>query len=779
MVCANINECFEQIDAYYTGERTGYLLLVNTENYDAYQEILQRLQADSSNHCVYVSNFMHPNGLPDTNAATNAALGEEKFALIGLSQALMLQSSEALEQTLDVLLGHTTNGRGTVLLEHCEQILKRYMRRDPRLSGRVVLVDGQSTPLPRIHIAKSEKECIGFSPLPDISHLLKKLENMTEQDLKGRPTLTVVSSLMPKMFSKSVFSVSEADGIYESICRFYPDVAAGTEKCFGTDEQWRTLTEKLQKSSSLSAVVCESFGATTNLSAHIRDVFDSANDFEKWLLWLSLMAFGEKNNKYLTFVLEHCSSISEFSEQAYLGLADIDVTHPDFARFYTERKRLISQLPEELPLIQKYCNKVGIHGKNEVFYLSDNSEIERYEFLRCLEMYDYTNDELKKAVNGMSKSLSMYMREFTFDSTNTKLADADLSLTEQLTSYFNEYKLQKITNKIHEGFIAQVEQYAAERPYNKLKPRSKIVSQLDKTNTQLFFFDALGVEYLAFIKAKCEEYGLVCELEIGRCELPSITERNKDFLQFFAQENTCKIDKLDEIKHHSSVYDYRKCELPLHLFEELEVIDEELRRIQSMLVQGTMKKALIVSDHGASRLAVRYGKESAALIELDESGEHSGRCCPAQSDPHILFAAFEDGYSVLANYERFRGGRRANVEVHGGAALEEVIVPVIMLTKRPENVEFCFTDSIILLVPREIPTLMLYANIPMKKPRLFIDGEYIDGELMADNRHAKFTLPKIKRKGNYEARVFDDNSDMGVTLPFTVQKQTREVDLFN
>ena len=41
---------------------------------------------------------------------------------------------------------------------------------------------------------------------------------------------------------------------------------------------------------------------------------------------------------------------------------------------------------------------------------------------------------------------------------------------------------------------------------------------MDKKKVQCFFFDALGVEYLAFIMAKCEEYGLVSEVAIGHCE---------------------------------------------------------------------------------------------------------------------------------------------------------------------------------------------------------------------------------------------------------------------
>lgn len=58
MRCINTSECFEQMSAYFDGKKTGYFLLVNTENYDVYQEILQRLEADSCKRCVYILNFL-------------------------------------------------------------------------------------------------------------------------------------------------------------------------------------------------------------------------------------------------------------------------------------------------------------------------------------------------------------------------------------------------------------------------------------------------------------------------------------------------------------------------------------------------------------------------------------------------------------------------------------------------------------------------------------------------------------------------------------------------
>lgn len=779
MRCNNTSECFEQISAYFSGKKTGHFLLVNTENYDAYQEIHQRLEADSSKKCVYVSKNCLPNGLPDIDTAISISSGLGNYALVGMSQALMLRSHDALVSKLDEALSYSIRGYGIILLDHCEQALLKYLNRDVRMKNRVILVDGEASPLPRIELAKTAEECIGFTPLSNTPELLSYLERLTDMQCQNHPVVTTLCSFPADMFQNAVYSVTASKGIYAALTTKHSDIAGATEEAYGTDEQWGWLASKMTDKASFSALVCDEFGATANLSAHLSNVFESGDKKMQWLLWLSLKFFGEANNHYLTLVLGNCDNVDSFEMHAFLDLADVDVSHPEFERYYTERKRLLEQLPENLPLIKKYCDKLGRYQKDEVFYLTDSSTQEKFDFVRCLSLYDFTPEEISRATHSMSKPLYFYMRDYVFDSVNTKLPETDSSFRDDLTAYFRDYKLQKLTNRIHPEFLEKVNAYAqSPRPYNKLQPRSSIISHMDKKKVQCFFFDALGVEYLAFIMAKCEEYDLVSEVAIGRCELPSITAKNKEFLQFFADGDWRKIDGLDEIKHHSQVYDYRKCEYPLHLFEELDVIDEQLRMIQSMLVQGTLEKALIVADHGASRLAVRYGHELDSNIELDESGEHSGRCCPAKEDPNLQFAAYEDGFAVLANYERFKGGRRANVEVHGGASLEEVVVPIITLTKRPDNIELCFVNPVIALKPRITPELVLYSSIPLSKPRLLIDGDFYDGEFLADKKHARFEIPKIKRKGSYSADVFDGEKNMSVKLEFKAQKQTREVDLF-
>lgn len=774
MNCNNINECFEQINAYFQAEKLGLPLIVNAENDNDYREIIQLLEADHTKKKIYVSNYCFPNGLPDVDSAL-AQFSDDKNVFIGLAQALMFRSAKDLAIKLDEVLSLSISGYALIILYRCEQVLQDIMRKskDERLSDRIAFVLGDKSALPQIKFINNEVEASGYNVFSKFSDILSALEHM---QIDG-DTLFLLTSFSPDVFRNSLYPISIAPDIYTRLTKKYSDIASAVDKSYATSEQWCWLEKKMHSHNSFSELVCANFGSIHNLSIHLMDIFDKNDKNLQWLHWLAMKVFGESNNKYLTLALRNCNNFEDFKIHLYLDLIDVDIDDADFEKLYLERKRLLAIMPENISLVKKYCDRLGRYQKNAILYLTDNTDIEKHEFLQCLSIYDYTESELNQAIQRLSKPLTLYMQPFVFDNINTRLSDKDDYLRPELTRYFHNYKIQKLTNRLQSGFVAQVQKYALDRPYNKLQSRSSIISHMDRKGAQVFFFDALGVEYLSFILAKCKEYDLVYELSIGRCELPSITTKNKEFLQYFA-ENACnKIDGLDELKHHSEVFDYEKCKLPLHLFVELDIIDEELRKIQSQLVQGTIERAIIVADHGASRLAVLYGKENEALPKISDGTEHSGRCCLAEKDPGIEYAAYDDGYVILANYERFKGGRRANVEVHGGASLEEVLVPVITLTRQPENVEICFVDSTIILHPREIPVLVLYSSIPLQKPRLKINDEFIEGEFVADAKHSKFELPKVKRKGIYRAEVYDGEKNMSVNLSFTAQKQTREIDL--
>lgn len=775
MYCKTVNECFQEINAYCSSKSWGHPLLVHTENYNDFQSILQRLEVDTNKKCIFVSQFTKEDGLPIIDDAIAKIMGNDTFVLVGVSHAAMLKNEIAVDTLINELFDLSISGHAIVLLSHCKKFINRYLQRDPRFERQVVLLEGEISPLPQIKLTDTEDVCIGFKPLNGIQGLLKYMEKMDDTRLQQYQTLTVLTNYKTALFKQSMYSVSESTGIYDTICYKYPDLAI-TKKKFGTQDQWSWLLGEMKDVDTFSAFVCSYFGATTNLITHLDSVLESGDKKMLWLLWLSMQVFGVGTNKYVTRIISRKESVEVFERSLYNELLDIKYDDPIFDTYYTERKKIIDSIPENLPYIDDYCDQIGKYEKYAVFYLTSTSERERYEFVKCLSIYNYDEKEISVILKNGFPDIYMYMQPFTFDVLNMKLPDADGSLRDDMTSYFMQYKQQKLTNRIYDDFIKKVDQYAVDRPFMKLQPRSSIVSKLDKDGTGFFFFDALGVEYLAFIQNKCDKYGLLPEFSIGRCELPSITSVNKEF------ENTCpnikKISDLDELKHHSMTYDYETCPYPIHLFRELEIIDAELRRIQTQLAQGTIEKAVILSDHGASRLAVLYGKESLSNIELSEKGIHSGRCCKIDEDPNLLQASYEDGYAVLANYERFRGSRAANLEVHGGATLEEVVVPIITLVRKPDNITYCFVDPVVKFKMGQDARITLFSNMAMKNPRIQVNGIFYEGIFVGDKKHAEFIMPELKRTNSYEAIVYDGNKNTGVILSFSIERATKQKNLF-
>jgi len=285
---------------------------------------------------------------------------------------------------------------------------------------------------------------------------------------------------------------------------------------------------------------------------------------------------------------------------------------------------------------------------------------------------------------------------------------------ELLNQYFQDYKYQKVINKIFPEFLQTVEEQAKKREYNRLPSRSERLESLNKNGARLYFVDAMGVEYLSFILAKCRTMNLMADISICRCELPSITSQNKEFLQAF--ENIAPdIKRLDEIKHHGEEsFDYRTTKLPVHLIRELEIITEVLKDIHDRLASHSIERAYIISDHGASRLSVIY--ENECQWEMASKGEHSGRCCPvSEADVRSEYVAKENGFWVLANYDRFKGGRKMGVEVHGGASLEEVVIPIIELTAVPEKIEIQIVENPITVSYRKKAEIKLGLLQPCKR----------------------------------------------------------------
>lgn len=770
MECNTMDQCFDRIEAYCQKEITGHPLLVNTENAHDFQCLVKRMQLDGNKTCVFVHDYCGK-GLPQIDALFRDVKKKGCFVVIGLSSYVMLLGKKRAEELMARLQELSVAGHVIVLLSHMKEIRLSRMQQDQHLSYRVLLLEGDPTPLPSIYLASPEENSFGQLVLPNIQALLEKLEQY--DPVGGETSFAVRTSLHKEVFSESMYSIRSSKGIYKELLRAFPVLKGDLEESWGTKEDWERFAQEWKECLSWGALAEKHFGIDAHFSAILEREYEQADAYETWLYWLLLKVQGASEDAYLSYALGKSRHWQDLWEHIFLSLSSLSFQMREFEKYCEGRKRLLRLLEgQTIPAtwVSEYQDAIAQKGRDAIWYLFAGTAWEEKMLFQCLADYDYTKEEVMGVLKTHFPDLFAYMKSFTF----TMHQKVPEHLVPLLTKYFDDYKWQKLMNHLTPDFKAQVNTLAEHRVYNQFPIRSLALSQMKKENTMMYFVDALGVEYLSYISEKCKTYGLLLSIQVVHGELPSITSQNTEFMN----PGVINIKDLDEKKHESQTYNYEKQKIPLHLVAELKAIDGVLQTIRDGLLTKEMKSAIIISDHGATRLAVLNDEEYGAEFIVGESkGQHSGRCCQVEEDPGIPFAAYENGYAVLANYMRFKGSRKADVEVHGGATLEETLVPLLQISLKPKDPMVEFQPALVQLRKKEVGELLLVTNFDMADPYIIVNGKIYRGKLDTHRRRAIIPLPDMKRTHDYMADIYDGDTLLKEQVAFHVKKEVAKDNL--
>ena len=770
MECNTMDQCFDRIEAYCQKEITGHPLLVNTENAHDFQCLVKRMQLDGNKTCVFVHDYCGK-GLPQIDALFRDVKKKGCFVVIGLSSYVMLLGKKRAEELMARLQELSVAGHVIVLLSHMKEIRLSRMQQDQHLSYRVLLLEGDPTPLPSIYLASPEENSFGQLVLPNIQALFEKLEQY--DPVGGETSFAVRTSLHKEVFSESMYSIRSSKGIYKELLRAFPVLKGDLEESWGTKEDWERFAQEWKECLSWGALAEKHFGIDAHFSAILEREYEQADAYETWLYWLLLKVQGASEDAYLSYALGKSRHWQDLWEHIFLSLSSLSFQMREFEKYCEGRKRLLRLLEgQTIPAtwVSEYQDAIAQKGRDAIWYLFAGTAWEEKMLFQCLADYDYTKEEVMGMLKTHFPDLFAYMKSFTF----TMHQKVPEHLVPLLTKYFDDYKWQKLMNHLTPDFKAQVNTLAEHRVYNQFPIRSLALSQMKKENTMMYFVDALGVEYLSYISEKCKTYGLLLSIQVVHGELPSITSQNTEFMN----PGVINIKDLDALKHESQTYNYEKQKIPLHLVAELKAIDGVLQTIRDGLLTKEMKSAIIISDHGATRLAVLNDEEYGAEFIVGESkGQHSGRCCQVEEDPGIPFAAYENGYAVLANYMRFKGSRKADVEVHGGATLEETLVPLLQISLKPKDPMVEFQPALVQLRKKEVGELLLVTNFDMADPYIIVNGKIYRGKLDTHRRRAIIPLPDMKRTHDYMADIYDGDTLLKEQVAFHVKKEVAKDNL--
>ena len=429
------------------------------------------------------------------------------------------------------------------------------------------------------------------------------------------------------------------------------------KKSFGREEDWQRLAELVAANRNFERAFCREFNVD-GFSLRAFKNFGGLEKFRRWLLWLRCKLQGAS---YVGRCARESSSPEEFVEQIYESIFSGE------EKFLEERREILS-LMKSLPP-EKFLARIRQADKKFALkILTENSHGERLMIFETLRRFRF---------NELSAAREILRR--TFPALAKYLSEGEGIFSEAQAEYFRRYRWLKVTNQLTEEFnrrVTELARAAGENIYA-LKSRNEIVGEEYSEAAAIFFVDGLGAEYMNFFAAEFSSLGenFSVRYQIGRCNLPSVTELNKDFLQ--GRNVAAEILDLDTLKHESRTY-------PENILGELEILSTLKEKILRAL--DIREKIILCADHGTSRLAVlaRQDKFDNAIPADGRKVFKSGRFAEVLSDGEKNFptALEHDGKIIFADYSRFVQKGGTGSEVHGGASLEEILVPVITIERR-------------------------------------------------------------------------------------------------
>lgn len=753
-----MNDCIARINNYLQDDNITFPLFVNVETATQKTQLLDYYEV-GDNTIVHIADFAKKDGLPNViGVIDRIKRASGNMFVFGLTTYLKLISGSELQKTMQTLCNMSIAKKAVIVCFHCEEILKGMVQKDLRVAQRIVATDPPDNSLkPHITFIAQGFPFNAMDVVEGIEFLPEAIENTCQ------PEIYLRTSKKAAIFAKGQYAIATLDTPLQILQNKYPEL-----NIFKFNEAesayWRYLLNLSENKSSFHAIVIAHFGNANSYEYALQEWY-TYEDRMQWLLFISIKVFPDTENQIIRDAVSASDRHTEVMRNIMRAILNYPQDGKVFPQVYRQWKSLRYRISVPEEEVADYCEFVDQKGKYALYYLSDLTKIEKEKAIKLIGTYqaDYDDETLLGVLNSNFIDFYNYVSPFYF---NNVLLDR----------YFSQYTMQKLRNVIYPEFEVLVNTEAEEQHFVELPTRAEIVGEVDKQNSILYFVDALGVEFLNYILQKCTAKGLFAEPKIGKCNLPSITTINKEFINAFKACDAEIVDfikKIDKDKHEAiGDYNFEKSEYPIHLIDELAEIDKVLANIYTKLSSNKYTQAYIISDHGASRLAVI--KKSVLPIESKRTGTHGGRVCENNElTKGLSHAIHEGGLCILAGYDRFDGSRPAAVETHGGATLEEIVVPVIRITMNNTVWEFKVMndENKVMFSYKTQPVLVIWSKNELSHLSVKVNGKMYEGKPDADMKTFKFELDKPEKACDCSADIFVSSNCVKPGVKFKLERE--------
>lgn len=730
---------------------------INVETMVMWNEV-KKMVLSLSDKPLFLSDFCEGD---DTTPNIRRALSwlktcDKTICVVPLSEYLRIKPEQAFSTISKILSAeyvHNDNGKLRIyfLMYRMKDILKNIPNDDPRRQNTIIYLNTSVESDYSLTIIQDDiKVSIHGNEIFGFKKYLQYWEQNPDKPLILH-TKNAIYFEENNFFDNVMVIANSFD-----LLRYKYELPIKFEYSFGNTDNWNTLAKFVTQEGDFESAAKAVF-RTNKFDIDLFGQWNRYDNFKMWLLWL--WTKNQTGTSYIISCAGTTRTYDDFVKELIFNIVQ-HVSSSSYHSMYIERKHIL-HLMKTSSLPTDYLSKINT--------LSD------IDALKCLT--DLTIIE-KKAIFDLLKSIGYNRRHECYDV--LKLVYPDLyyyfvgktdnpaNFTDKHAAYFEKYRWYKITNILPEDFDNLVKAYAYEKGESvySIQPRSRVVSELYDDDSAILFIDGMGAEYVNYLSnifsdLQDDEYSV--SYNVGYCHLPTITEINKDFLN--GRKVLEPIYALDELKHSTFSY-------PLNITKEF----DELRKVKEIVLSSfndTTKKIIIASDHGTSRLAVLV-RETPYDNKIKANGQEIYRygryCIGTDFEQDLPTAINYDGKLIFADYSRFEQKGAPSDEIHGGASIEEWIVPIVCVEKKTTNkrTEKCVITTSTPIVQPEIGTgnvriAFTVSGRKCKKVNVIIKG--IRYSCIEENGEYRFNYMPTKNEIEIKVLVFD-----GVTIgDFIVQ----------
>ena len=607
---------------------------------------------------------------PNINRVSTKLKNVQKSALVmPLSEYLRIipeQAGKIINRFIKLEYRNNDNGKIRVyfLMYRMKELLKTIPEDDPRAKDCIILfATDEETDYKLTIIQKNLDVRISGNEIQGFSKYLQYWE--TNPD---KPIILYTENAIH--FEKNRFfdNVRVLVTPYD-IIKYRFRLPQGIDEELGSNEHWIKLIKALLKEGSFYNVCCSEF-SINKYSETLFEYWNKYDAFHKWLLWLWIRQQGEDG--YEIKAANACKTYSNFEDELYCFV--IKYLHTsDFDKLYKRRKSILSFM-NAVPT-EKFWNEIHNFEKEDVLScltcLTDAERKKIFEILSCVNYLDRIS--VLSILKKIYPKLYYYLQNDDYSNMAGLLPEHE--------QYFMEYRWLKATDSITKNFIEKVNHIALKKGADvfKICSRDFCVNRQYDDRTAILFVDGMGAEYidyLAYLFSDLDDNKFTVSYEVGFCNLPSTTENNTDFLK---NRNLIEplVRELDELKHSNVVY-------PESIIKQFDILEQVKNRVIGSF-NSKIHRIIISSDHGTSRMAVKVrNTEYENVLSRPENadiykyGRYSNDIINEEKYPTAINF---NNYMVFADYTRFIQNGAPIDEIHGGASLEEWLVPIITIEK--------------------------------------------------------------------------------------------------